>query len=139
MPISRPIAEESLVAIVDDDASVRQSARRLIRSFGYRAEAFGSAEEFLDSGQAKKPACLILDVRMPRMDGLELQRRLAGSKPPIPIVFITARASEEEERRALQAGAVAFLRKPVEKEALLRVLGTVLEKSDSDGGSHEDD
>jgi FixJ family two-component response regulator len=139
MPISRPIAEESLVAIVDDDASVRQSARRLIRSFGYRAEAFGSAEEFLDSGQAKKTACLILDVRMPRMDGLELQRRLAGSKPPIPIVFITARASEEEERRALQAGAVAFLRKPVEKEALLRVLGTVLEKSDSDGGSHEDD
>jgi FixJ family two-component response regulator len=139
MPISRPIAEESLVAIVDDDASVRQSARRLIRSFGYRAEAFGSAEEFLDSGQAKKTACLILDVRMPRMDGLELQRRLAGSKPPIPIVFITARASEEEERRALQAGAVAFLRKPVEKEALLRVLGTVLERSDSDGGSHEDD
>jgi FixJ family two-component response regulator len=139
MPISRPIAEESLVAIVDDDASVRPSARRLIRSFGYRAEAFGSAEEFLDSGQAKKTACLILDVRMPRMDGLELQRRLAGSKPPIPIVFITARASEEEERRALQAGAVAFLRKPVEKEALLRVLGTVLEKSDSDGGSHEDD
>src|SRR5437899_214438 len=133
------MSEESLVAIVDDDASVRQSARRLIRSFGYRAEAFGSAEEFLDSGQAKKTACLILDVRMPRMDGLELQRRLAGSKLPIPIVFITARASEEEERRALQAGAVAFLRKPVEKEALLRLLGTVLEKSDSDGGSHEDD
>src|SRR5437870_9150890 len=86
--------EAPLVALGDDDASVRQSARRLIRSFGYRAEAFGSAEEFLDSGQAKKAACLILDVRMPRMDGLELQRRLAGSKLPIPIVFITARASE---------------------------------------------
>jgi len=132
-----PTPEETLVAIVDDDAPVRQSARRLIRSLGYRAEAFGSAEEFLDSGRAKKTACLILDVRMPRMDGLELQRRLAGSS--IPIVFITARASEEEERRALQAGAVAFLRKPVDKEALLRVLGAVLEKSESDGGSHESD
>ena len=137
MPTNPPIPEERLVAIVDDDVSVRQSARRLIRSLGYRAEAFGSAEEFLDSGQATKTACLILDVRMPRIDGLELQRRLAGSA--IPIVFITARASEEEERRALQAGAVAFLRKPVDKEALLRVLGAVLEKSHSDGGSHEDD
>jgi FixJ family two-component response regulator len=137
VPTNPPIAEERLVAIVDDDASVRQSARRLIRSFGYRAEAFGSAEEFLDSGQAKKTACLILDVRMPRIDGLELQRRLAGSA--IPIVFITARASEEEERQALQAGAVAFLRKPVDKEALLRVLGAVFEDSESDGGSHEDD
>jgi FixJ family two-component response regulator len=137
VPNNPPNPEERLVAIVDDDASVRQSARRLIRSLGYRAEAFGSAEEFLDSGQAKKTACLILDVRMPRIDGLELQRRLAGSS--IPIVFITARASEEEERRALRAGAVAFLRKPVDKEALLRALGAVLERSESDGGSHEDD
>jgi FixJ family two-component response regulator len=137
MPISRPIPEERLVAIVDDDASVRQSARRLIRALGYRAEAFGSAEEFLASDQAMKTACLILDVRMPRVDGLELQRRLAGNA--IPIVFITARASEEEELRALQAGAVAFLRKPVDKDVLLRALGAVLEKSDSDGGSHEND
>jgi FixJ family two-component response regulator len=129
VPNNSPIPEdERLVAIVDDDASVRQSARRLIRSLGYRAEAFGSAEEFLDSGQATKTACLILDVRMPRIDGLELQRRLARSA--IPIVFITARASEDEERRALRAGAVAFLRKPVDKEALLRVLGAVLEKSE---------
>ena len=137
MPINPPIPEERLVAIVDDDASVRQSACRLIRSLGYHAEAFGSAEEFLDSGRAKSTACLILDVRMPRIDGLELQRRLAGSA--IPVVFITARASEDEQRRALRAGAVAFLRKPVDKEALLRVLGAVLETSDSDGGNHEDD
>jgi FixJ family two-component response regulator len=120
VPTNSPNPDERLVAIVDDDASVRQSARRLIRSHGYRAEAFGSAEEFLDSGQAKTTACMILDLRMPRIDGLELQRRLSGSA--IPIVFITARASEEEERRALQAGAVAFLRKPVAKAALLRAL-----------------
>jgi len=138
VPNNSPIPEEErLVAIVDDDVSVRQSARRLIRSLGYRAEAFGSAEEFLGSGQATTAACLILDVAMPRIDGLELQRRLASSA--IPIVFITARASEEEERRALRAGAVAFLRKPVDNEALLRVLGAVLEKSESDGGSHETD
>jgi FixJ family two-component response regulator len=131
-PTDPTIDEERFVAIVDDDASVRRSARRLIRAFGYRAEAFGSAEEFLHSGDVKSTACLILDVRMPRMDGLELQRRLDGSA--IPIVFITARASEEEERRALRAGAVAFLRKPVDKQALLRVLGAVLETSESDGG-----
>jgi FixJ family two-component response regulator len=137
VPTNPPVPEERLVAIVDDDASVRQSARRLLRSLGYRADAFGSTQEFLDSGQAKKTACLILDVRMPRMDGFELQRRLAGSA--IPIVFITGRASEEEERLALRAGAAAFLRKPVDKEALLRVLGAVLETSESDGGNHEDD
>jgi len=74
----QPSADEApLVAIVDDDASVRLSASRLIRSLGYRAEAFGSAEEFLDSGQATETSCLILDVRMPGIDGLELQRRLA--------------------------------------------------------------
>ena len=128
------MSEEPLVAIVDDDASVRCSAGRLIRSVGYRAETFGSAQEFLDSGRAASTACLILDVRMPGMDGLELQRRLAGIDPPIPVVFITARASDEEERRALQAGAVAFLRKPVGKDALLQVLQGVLEKPTKWGG-----
>jgi FixJ family two-component response regulator len=119
---------------VDDDASVRSSAGRLIRSVGYRAEVFGSAQEFLDSGRTASTACLILDVRMPGMDGLELQRRLVGSDPPIPVVFITARASDEEERRALRAGAVAFLRKPVGKEVLLHVLHGILEKPTTGGG-----
>ena len=137
MPTNLPNPEERLVAIVDDYASVRQSARRLIRALGHRAEAFGSAEEFLNSGNAKTTACLILDVRMPRVDGLELQRRLSGSE--IPIVFITARASDEEEQRALHAGAVAFLRKPVDQAALLRALDAVFERSESDGGSHEND
>lgn len=127
-------AAEPLVAIVDDDASVGQSASRLIRSVGYRAEAFSSAQEFLDSGRAADTACLILDVRMPGMDGLELQRRLAGSDPRVPIVFITARATEEEERRALRAGAVAFLRKPVGKDTLVRVLDGILHNSASGGG-----
>jgi FixJ family two-component response regulator len=133
--VNQPSSEEPLVAIVDDDASVRASTRRLIRSLGHRAEAFESAEQFLGSGLAAETACLILDVRMPGMGGLELQRRLADSDSRIPIVFITARASDEEEARALRAGAVAFLRKPVDKESLLDVLGAVLEgRSAGKGG-----
>ena len=98
--------EAPLVAIVDDDASVRQSTRRLIRSFGSRAEAFASGEEFLASASAARTACLVLDVRMPNMDGLEVQRRLAERGVRIPIVFLTGRASDDEERRARSAGAV---------------------------------
>ena len=118
---------EPLVSIVDDDVSVRRSTRRLLRCCGLRAEAFASAEDFLDSGRVAETACLLLDVRMPGMDGLELQRRLAETGRLIPIVFLSARASEEEERRALRAGAANFLRKPVSKEALLRAIRAVLE------------
>ena len=115
-----------LVAIVDDDASVRRSTRRLVRAFGYDAEAFGSAEEFLDSAALAKTACLILDVRMPGMDGLELQRHLAAGEHRIPIAFLTGHATDLEEREALRAGAVAFLRKPVGRDALLAALRTML-------------
>jgi len=115
-----------LVSIVDDDVSVRRSTRRLLRCCGLRVEAFSSAEEFLQSGRVAETACLLLDVRMPGMDGLELQRRLGETHRPIPIIFLSARASEEEERRALRAGAACFLRKPVSKEALLNAIRTVL-------------
>src|SRR6266571_805000 len=118
---------EPLVSIVDDDASVRRSTRRLLRCCGLRAEAFASAEDFLQSGRVAETACLLLDVRMPGMDGLELQRRLGETDRLIPIVFLSARASEDEERRALRAGAANFLRKPVSKEALLRAIRAVIE------------
>ena len=118
---------EPLVSIVDDDVSVRRSTRRLLLSSGLRAEAFASAEDFLQSGRVGETACLLLDVRMPGMDGLELQRRLAETDRLIPIIFLSARASEEEERRALRAGAANFLRKPVSKEALLHAIRAVLE------------
>jgi FixJ family two-component response regulator len=123
MSVDRLPPGTRLVVIVDDDASVRRSAGRLVRLLGYRVETFGSAEEFLDAGIADATACLILDVRMPGMDGLALQRRLADDGRAIPIVFITARASDEEEQRALDGGAVAFLRKPVDKESLVRAIG----------------
>jgi FixJ family two-component response regulator len=122
----RKTSDESLVSIVDDDLSVRRSMQRLIHSFGFRTEAFGSAEAFLSSGCGEQTACLILDVRMPGMDGLELQRRLATEMPRLPIIFLTAVASDEEERRALQAGAIEFLRKPVSSEVLRQALRSVL-------------
>jgi FixJ family two-component response regulator len=118
---------EPLVSIVDDDVSVRRSTRRLLLCSGLRAEAFASAQDFLQSGRVGETACLLLDMRMPGMDGLQLQRRLAETGWLIPIVFLSARASEEEERRALRAGAANFLRKPASKEALLHAIRSVLE------------
>jgi FixJ family two-component response regulator len=115
-----------LVVIVDDDASVRQSTDRLIRSFGYRTQVFGSGQEFLSSGAADRAACLLLDVRMPGMDGLDVQRSLAERGARIPIVFLTGRASDEEERRARSAGAVEFLRKPVAQASLRQAIENVI-------------
>jgi FixJ family two-component response regulator len=113
---------ERIVSIVDDDASVRNSARRLLRSSGLPAEAFASAEGFLNSEWLENTACLLLDVSMPGMGGLDLQSRLLKMGRDIPIVFLSARASEEDERRALQAGAVAFLHKPASQEKLLQAV-----------------
>lgn len=111
-----------LVAIVDDDASVRQSTDRLIRSFGYRTEVFGSGQEFLSSGAAQRASCLVLDVRMPGMDGLDIQRSLAERGARTPIVFVTGQASDEEELCARSAGAVDFLRKPVPQASLRQAI-----------------
>jgi FixJ family two-component response regulator len=124
----KKMAEELVVSIVDDDVSVRRSTRRLLRSSGLRAEAFSSAEEFLDSEWAGQTACLILDLRMPGMNGLELQRRLAQNRNPVPVIFLSAHASEEDERSALRAGAVQFLRKPISKEALLSAIRDALRR-----------
>ncbi len=121
-----------LVSIVDDDVSVRRSTRRLLHSAGLRAEAFASAEEFLMSGRAEETACLILDLRMPGMNGLQLQRRLAEASNPVPIVFVTAHSSPEEERQALQAGAIQLLQKPVSKEVLLLAIRNALKPSPDD-------
>ena len=128
--------ERPLVAIIDDDASVRTSTLRLIRSFGCRAEAFASGEEFLTSPLAARTACLVLDVRMPGMDGLEVQRRVIASNLHIPVIFISGRASDDEERRARSAGAIAFLRKPADAPTLLQLLRKILPKGDVE---HEHD
>ena len=122
-------AQGALVVIVDDDASVRQSTCRLVRSFGHRAEGFASGAEFLRSEIAERADCLVLDVRMPDMSGLEVQRLLSERGARIPILFITGRASEQEEQRACAAGAAAFLRKPVSQAMLRQALDDVLPAS----------
>jgi FixJ family two-component response regulator len=106
------------------------STRFLVRSFGFRAEAFLSAQEFLDSGLAEETSCLILilDVRMPGMDGLELQRNLANTDRRIPIIFISARVNEEERKQAITGGAVDYLRKPFSEEALLNAIQAALDR-----------
>jgi FixJ family two-component response regulator len=115
-----------LISIVDDDESIRRTTQLLIESFGFRAGVFESAEEVLKSDDLNRTSCLVVDVQMPGMDGLELQRRLAAMGSSIPIIFITAHDSKETRRRAIQAGAVAFLGKPFSDEQLLQTIHLAL-------------
>jgi FixJ family two-component response regulator len=116
-----------LISVVDDDHSVRESLARLIRSVGFRVQVFESAEEFLSAGQVSRTDCLILDIRMPGMNGLELQHELSSSDRELPVVFITAHGSDEEVRaRALGAGAVDYLLKPLREEEVLKAIDAAL-------------
>ena len=116
-----------LISVVDDDQSVRESLGRLIRSVGYGVQVFGSAEEFLSASQGRQADCLILDIRMPGMNGLELQRQLSASNCGLPLIFITAHGSDEQARtRALGAGAVAYLLKPLREEEVLKAIDAAL-------------
>ena len=117
-----------LVAVVDDDEAMRESTCCLILSLGFEAEAFASAQEFLDSPVKHRTACLILDVRMPGMGGMELQEKLAKENAKIPIIFITAYANNDQEQQARAGGAVAFLRKPIKDDALLTAVRTALDQ-----------
>ena len=117
-----------LISIVDDDDSLRDSLNNLIRSLGFRAQGFASAEEFLNSSELQGTQCLILDVRMPGMSGLDLQRHLVAANSRIPIVFITSHADDDAQTRALQAGAVAFLYKPCREEMLLKAIDSALNR-----------
>ena len=120
------MSETALISIVDDDESMREAIQSLLRSVGFRAKTFASGEQFLQSEQIEHTACLILDVRMPGMSGLELQRRLMATQCRIPIVFVTAHGDEEARSRALQEGAVDFLLKPFSEEALLNAIQAAL-------------
>jgi len=117
------------MAIVDDDDALRNSLDNLIRSVGFRAQGFSSAEAFLTSNQPRDTACLILDVRMPGMNGLALQRQMVVANWQIPIIFITAHADDEARARALDAGAVAFFYKPCREDDLLHAIDVALKCS----------
>ena len=117
---------ENLISVVDDDESVRRTTTLLIESFGFRAAAFESAETFLRSGHLHDTSCLIVDVQMPGIDGLQLQSHLAAAGCGIPIIFITAYESKDSRQRAMQAGAAAFLGKPFSDEQLLQIIRSAL-------------
>jgi FixJ family two-component response regulator len=116
-----------VISIVDDDHSVRESLARLVRSVGLGVRVFGSAEEFLETGPEFKTACVILDIRMPGMSGIELQRELRSSERTLPIIFITAHGSDTGVRAsALANGAVDYLLKPLREDEVLRAIDAAL-------------
>jgi FixJ family two-component response regulator len=113
------------IAVIDDDLRVVESLINLLRSSGYRAEGYGSAEEFLDSGGLQKSSCVITDVEMRQMNGLGLLHHINSTKSPLPVVIITGKLSKESESFYLEKGAVGFFRKPVDGDALVDLLNGV--------------
>jgi FixJ family two-component response regulator len=121
--------DKFIVMIVDDDESVRRAARRLIKSYGFPVETFASADDFLASGRLSETACLVLDVQMPGLNGLELQSRLvAAGGHQVPIIFITAFNDENARAQALKAGALCYLVKPFEEADLLNSINIALQR-----------
>ena len=120
--------DKQLVSIVDDDESLRRSLRNLLGSVGFRVETFASAEAFLQSTHQAQTGCLVLDLRMPGMNGFDLLTHLSGTGSRIPAVILTAHGDDEARRRSLQAGAVAFLTKPFKGNALLDAVRAALDQ-----------
>jgi FixJ family two-component response regulator len=116
-----------LIAIVDDDKSVQSALQDLVESEGLSTLCFGSAEQFLDSGAQRNAACLIADIRMPGMSGLELQAKLRADRCRIPIIFITAHGDAKMQTQALREGALKFLAKPFDNTVLLEALHAAIE------------
>ena len=128
-----PPQESRLVAIVDDDELMRGAVQGLLREAGLPARAFASAEEFLDSGAQHLSSCLIADIRMPGMSGLELQARLNAEHIRIPIIFMTAHSDERTRMQALRSGAVGFLPKPFDDDVLVETVRAALKHGPNAG------
>ena len=120
---------DGTVFIVDDEETVRRALSRLVRSVGLTAETFPTAQAFLDRDRVDRPACLVLDVRLPGLSGLDLQTALGGRQETLPIIFITGRGSIPMSVRAMKGGALDFLRKPVESQELLDAIQRALARS----------
>jgi FixJ family two-component response regulator len=119
---------DAVIAIVDDDPSVLKGLERLIRSLGWQAETFASAQEFLDRPRTEAPSCLVLDLQLPGLSGLDLQKRMAEAGLEIPIVFLTGHGDIPASVKAMKAGAVEFLTKPVDEEHLLTAIQEAIER-----------
>ena len=128
MLMQSPRQPSPVIAIVDDDTSAREGLQSLIRSAGWRAETFGSAQEFLACRGGEMPGCLVLDLQLPGLSGLDLQKRMAEIDLEIPIVFLTCHGDIPASVRAIKAGAFEFLTKPVEAENLLRAIEEAVDR-----------
>ncbi|MEJ5989132.1 response regulator [Ramlibacter sp. PS3R-8] len=125
----------ALVAIVDDEESVRQALGRLVRSAGFQVRTFGSGSEFLGSLADCSPCCVVLDLRMPHMTGVDVQRALLASRPGVPVVIITGDDTPEIRRQTLAYGATAYLRKPVDETMLLDAIQRAIAKPEAPAAS----
>jgi len=123
------LSASSVVFVVDDDVSVRESLELMIRQAGWEPQTFSTAQEFLDRPQASVPSCLVLDVSLPGLSGLDLQRKIAAERCGMPIIFITGHGDIPTTVRAMKAGAIEFLTKPFNNDALLGAIGQALERS----------
>jgi FixJ family two-component response regulator len=132
IPSVMSVVGKHLVVGVDDDFRLRESLKSLVESAGYAAAVYSSAEEFLRSGTLAGANCLVTDVRMPGMDGIELQRRIRLERPELPVVFISAHQDDEARQRALDEGAIRFLYKPFDGAELLRTIEAALKESPED-------
>src|ERR1017187_10303510 len=126
IPSVMSVVGKHLVVGVDDDFRLRESLKSLVESAGYAAAVYSSAEEFLQSGALAGATCLVTDVRMPGMNGIELQRRIRIERPELPVIFISAHHDDETRKRALEEGAMRFLYKPFDGAELLRLIEAAL-------------
>ena len=116
------------IAVIDDDVLVRQALEDCVESAGYVVEGFASAEEFLTSGSYRDADCLIVDVQLPGISGLDLQDKLAGAENPVPIVFVSALGTGANREKAIRGGAIGFLGKPFRRDELLKLIGAAIRR-----------
>lgn len=127
--MSETLPQTELIVIVDDDEPLREALGSILKAAGFPIDTFASAEEFLDSPQRRNTTCLLLDVRLPGMSGIELQRRLLDTNRSLPIIFVTAHGDASVRDLVMKAGATGFLNKPVRSDALLKEIHAAIEKS----------
>jgi len=126
---SAPLQDKPIVFVVDDDVSVRESLELLLDFAGWKPETFASAEEFLERPRALKPSCLVLDISLPNLNGLELQKLIATDRVDMPIIFITGHGDVPTTVQAMKGGAVEFLTKPIDNDALLKAISSAIKRS----------
>ena len=129
--LSKPQSNPGIISIVDDDEPLREALGSVLKAAGFSIATFPSAEDFLDSPLRKTTACLILDVRLPGMSGIEMQRRLLDTEDPIPIIFVTAHGDASLRELLMKAGACGFLNKPVRSDTLLREIRAAMKKPET--------